>query len=96
MLQLTESAAMTLADTRSQIGVPRHFGLRIFRGVSDGKAAFAFDFVEAPEDGDEVGEVEETRYFVAPEVAAPLADAVLDTEPTAEGPQLTLKRQQQQ
>ena len=61
--------------------------------VSDGKAAFAFDFVETPKDGDEVGEVEETRYFVAPEVAAPLADAVLDAEPTAEGPQLTLKRQ---
>ena len=67
MLQLTESAATTLADTRSQIGVPDHFGLRIFRGVSDGKAAFAFDFVETPEDGDEVGEVEETRYFVAPD-----------------------------
>ena len=95
MLQLTESAATTLADTRSQIGVPHHFGLRIFRGVSDGKGAFAFDFVEAPEDGDEVGEVEETRYFVAPEVSAPLADAVLDAEPTAEGPQLTLKRQEQ-
>ena len=61
----------------------------------DGKAAFAFDFVEEPEDGDEVGEVEETRYFVAPEVAAPLADAILDAEPTAEGPQLTLKRQPQ-
>jgi Fe-S cluster assembly iron-binding protein IscA len=94
MLQLTESAATTLADTRSQIGVPDHFGLRVFRGVSDGKAAFAFDFVEEPEDGDEVGEVDETRYFVAAEVAAPLADAVLDTEPTAEGQQLTLRRKE--
>ncbi len=94
MLQVTESAATTLADTRSQIGIPDHFGLRIFRGTSDGKAAFAFDFVEEPEAGDEVGEVEETRYFVAPEVAAPLADAVLDAEPSTEGPQLTLKRQQ--
>jgi Fe-S cluster assembly iron-binding protein IscA len=73
MLQVTESAATTLADTRSQIGIPDHFGLRVFRGVSDGKAAFAFDFVEEPEDGDEVGEVEQTRYFVAPEVAAPRA-----------------------
>ena len=88
MLQVTESAATTLAGTRSQIGIPDHFGLRIFRGVSDGKAAFAFDFVEEPEDGDEVGEVEQTRYFVASEVAAPLADAVLDTEATPEGAQL--------
>jgi Fe-S cluster assembly iron-binding protein IscA len=94
MLQLTESAATTLADTRSQIGVPDHFGLRVFRGVSDGKAVFAFDFVEDPEDGDEVGEVEETRYFVAAEVAAPLADAVLDTESTGEGQQLTLRRKE--
>ena len=93
MLQLTESAAITLADTRSRIGVPDHFGLRVFRGESDGKAAFAFDFVEEPEADDEVGETEETRYFVAPEVAAPLADAILDAEPSADGPQLTLKRQ---
>ena len=94
MLQVTESAATTLADTRSQIAIPDHFGLRIFRGVSDGKAAFAFDFVEEPEEGDEVGEVEQTRYFVAPEVAAPLADAVLDSQPTTEGAQLTLRRQE--
>jgi hypothetical protein len=90
MLQVSESAATTLADTRSQIGIPDHFGLRIFRGVSDGKAAFAFDFVEEPE----VGEVEQTRYFVAPEVAAPLPDAVLDTDPTTDGAQLTLERQE--
>jgi Fe-S cluster assembly iron-binding protein IscA len=94
MLQVTQSAAITLADTRSQIGIPDHFGLRIFRGVSDGQSAFAFDFVEQPQDGDQVGETEETRFFVAPEVAAPLADAVLDAEPTTDGPQLTLKRRQ--
>lgn len=94
MLQVTEIAATALADTRSRIGVPDHFGLRIFRGSTDGKSTFAFDFVEEPEQNDEVGEMEQTRYFVAPEVAAPLADAVLDAETTAEGPQLTLKRKQ--
>ena len=94
MLQVTESAAATLADTRSRIGIPDNFGLRVFRGQTDGKAAFAFDFVEEPHAGDEVGEMKQTRYFVAPEVAAPLADAVLDTEPTAEGEQLTFKRRQ--
>jgi len=93
MLQVTESAATTLADTRSRIGVPDHFGLRIFRGQTDGRSAFAFDFAEDPQDGDEVGQIEQIRYFVAPEVAGPLADAVLDAEPTDEGPQLTLKPQ---
>jgi hypothetical protein len=73
---------------------PRTLRIAHLPRVSDGKAAFAFDFVEEPEDGDEVGEVEQTRYFVAPEVAAPLADAILDTEPTTEGAQLTLKRQE--
>ena len=94
MLQVTQSAASTLADTRSRIGVPDHFGLRIFRGQTDGRSAFAFDFTEDPEDGDEVGEIAHIRYFVAPEVAGPLAEAVLDAEPTAEGSQLTLKPQE--
>jgi Fe-S cluster assembly iron-binding protein IscA len=91
MLQVTQTAAATLADTRSRIGIPDHFGLRIFRGQTDGRSAFAFDFVEEPQDGDEIGQTDQTRYFVAPEVAAPLADAVLDAEPAAEGPQLMLK-----
>jgi Fe-S cluster assembly iron-binding protein IscA len=94
MLQVTDSAAATLAETRSTMGIPDHFGLRIFRGQTDGRSAFAFDFVEEPQNGDEVGETEQTRYFVAPEVAGPLADAVLDAESAPEGPQLTLKRQQ--
>lgn len=66
MLQVTESAAATLAATRSRIGIPDHFGLRIFRGQTDGGSAFAFHFVEEPQEGDEVGETEQTRYFVAP------------------------------
>ena len=93
MLQLTSSAADTLADARSEIGLPDHFGLRIFRGVTDGSSAFQFDFVAQPEEGDEVVEMHETRFYVAAEVAEPLADAVLDTENTNQGRQLTLKRQ---
>lgn len=94
MLEVTPSAAVKLADARSQVGLPEHYGVRIFRGVTDGRSAFEFDFVEAPEDGDEVGEMQETRYFVAPEVARPLANAVLDTEDTTDGAQLTLKRRE--
>ncbi len=93
MLQLTNSAAAALADARSEIGLPDHYGLRVFRGYTDGKSAFQFGFVEKPEEGDEVGETHETRFFVAPEVAGPLADAVLDTEETNQGRQLTLKPQ---
>ena len=94
MLQVTTSAATTLSDARTQVGLPDHFGIRIFRGVTDGRSAFEFDFVEEPEDGDEVGEIQDTRYYVAPEVARPLANAVLDAEETTQGPQLTLKKQE--
>jgi Fe-S cluster assembly iron-binding protein IscA len=93
MLQVTSNAAATLADARSQIGLPGHFGVRIFRGVTpEAKSVFEFDFVEEPQEGDQVGKTEDTRFFVAPEVAEPLAHALLDAEETDQGRQLVLKR----
>lgn len=83
MLQVTSRAATTLADARAQIGAPDHFGVRVFASVTpEAKSAFQFDFVEGPVEGDQVGETEGTRFFVAPEVAEPLENAVLDAEET--------------
>lgn len=93
MLELTSSAAATLAGARSQIGLPDHFGVRIFRGATpDARSAFELDFVEEPQEGDQVGEMQDTRFFVAPEVAEPLTGAVLDTEETEQGRQLVLRQ----
>src|SRR5207244_3725613 len=82
MLQVTSSAASTLAGARAQQGLPDHFGVRIFAGATatpDMKSAFQFGFVEQPDTNDLVAEAEGTRVFVAPEVAPALESSVLDT-----------------
>jgi Fe-S cluster assembly iron-binding protein IscA len=69
-LALTSRAAAILADVRSQMGLPEHFGVRIFTSARPGASSlFQVDFVERPEEGDEVGEMEGTRFFVAPPIA---------------------------
>jgi Fe-S cluster assembly iron-binding protein IscA len=83
MLQVTSSAASTLAGARAQQGLPDHFGARIFASASaipDMKSAYQFGFVEQPEADDQVTETEGTRVFVAPEVAPTLENSVLDTD----------------
>lgn len=87
MLQLTSQAAATLSRAREKEGLPEHFGVRIFAAPapdsnSAQKAVFGFGFVEAPQDGDAVGEAEEIPYYVAPEVADTLDDVVLDVAET--------------
>ncbi|HVW35128.1 MAG TPA: hypothetical protein VHL53_21525 [Acidimicrobiia bacterium] len=82
MLQLTSTAAMTLAAAREEKGLPEHYGIRISAANSNGQSAYQLGFSERPQDGDDVTEVEGTRLFVAPDVAAPLDGAVLDVEET--------------
>jgi Fe-S cluster assembly iron-binding protein IscA len=85
MLQVTSSAASTLAGARAQQGLPDHFGVRIFARATatpDTSSPYQFGFVEKPEANDQVAEAEGTRVFVAPEVAGPLENAVLDIEDT--------------
>lgn len=93
MLALTSRAAATLADVRSQMGLPEHFGVRIFTSARPGESStFQVGFVERPEEGDEVGETEGTRFFVAPEIAGPLARHVLDAQEAGERRRLVLRR----
>ena len=96
MLKVTSQAAQTLTRAREQEGLPEHFGVRIFAAPSPEtnsnsapQAVFGFGFVDGPQDGDEVGEAEGTSYYVAPEVAGPLNDVVLDV---AESGNLVLTR----
>ena len=91
MLQVSTSAVSVLEDARSAQDVPDSYGVRVFAQADEsGQAALALAFAEEPLDGDEVTEKDGTPIFVAPELAEPLADRVLDVEDTAEGPQLTL------
>ena len=83
MLQVTSSAASTLAGARARQGLPDDFGVRIFARATatpDMKSAYQFGFVEQPQTDDQVTEAEGTRVFVAPEVAPTLENSVLDAE----------------
>lgn len=92
MLELTPTAAATLANLRSQSGLPDNFGVRVFRSTTpDAPAAVQFDLVAGPQEGDQIGKTEAVEFYVAPEVAQPLDNAVLDAVDTPEGTELTLK-----
>lgn len=93
MLELTPTAAATLANLRSQSGLPDDFGVRVFRSTSpDRPAAVQFDLVAGPHEGDQIGKTEAIEFYVAPEVAQPLDNAVLDAVDSPEGTELTLKQ----
>ena len=87
MLQVTSQAAQTLNRAREKEGLPENFGVRIFAAPdpsanSSQASVYGFGFVEAPQDGDAVGQTDGTPYFVAPEVADSLDDVVLDVADT--------------
>jgi Fe-S cluster assembly iron-binding protein IscA len=83
MLQVTSTAATTLAAARAQNGLPEHFGVRISATAANtSQPAFQFGFVEEALEGDQIREAEGTRVFVAPEVADSLDNAILDVEET--------------
>jgi Fe-S cluster assembly iron-binding protein IscA len=93
MLQVTDRAATVLKETRSQQGVPDNFGLRVAPPVSTTKSGIQLEFTEGPAKGDEVGEMNGLRLFVAPEIAEPLAEQVIDTDNSASGSSLVLRDQ---
>lgn len=85
MLQMTREAALTLNQAREREGLPEHYGVRIFAtadpntdGSQSQSGAVGLGFVDGPQAGDAVGEVEGTNYFVAPEIAETLDGAVID------------------
>lgn len=94
MLKVSESAGAMLRQARSAQELPESFGVRVFGEPGEGgQLEVSLAFAEEPEAGDEVTEQEGTPVYVAPEVAAPLADSKLDLEQTPEGEGLVLKPQ---
>lgn len=91
MLQVSDSAISVLREARTAQEVPDTYGVRVFAQADEaGEAALALAFAERPAEGDQVTEEDGTEIFVAPELAEPLAESVLDVEQTSEGPQLAL------
>lgn len=97
MLQVTDSAVSVLQQARAAQEVPASFGVRVFaQADQQGQAAVALAFAEEPTEGDQVTEQGGTEIYVAPELAEPLAESVLDVEDTPQGPQLAVVPQHEE
>lgn len=94
VLQVTSAAATTFDQARSAQDLPDSVGIRIYAQRDDaGDVGIALAFAEEPQDGDQVTETDGTAVFVAPELAEPLADSVLDVTETDDGTQIVLSDQ---
>ena len=86
MLELTESAAAALENIRRTEGIPESHGTRLTGGLRPGgDLEVRLEFVESPPEADEVTEQSGTEMFIDPEVAEPLAAAVMDVSRGDEG-----------
>lgn len=86
MLKLSENAAAALENLREAEGVPESHGARLTGGEQPGgDIVVRLEFVESPQEADEVAEQAGTEVFVAPEVAEPLSDVVMDVEDSDQG-----------
>lgn len=94
MLQVTSAAMSTFEQARGAQELPDDVGVRIFAQRDEqGEVGIALSFAEAPQEGDQVTETDGTPVFVAPELADPLSDSVLDVEEGGEGAQVVLTNQ---
>ena len=94
MLQITHGAATFLSALRSGQDVPDTYGLRIYPETTEpDEVTVALGFTDSPADGDQVTEQDGLRVFVAPELAAPLADAAIDVSADDEPPHLVFRPQ---
>lgn len=91
MFQVTEAAAVQLAEARSDRGIPDSAGIRVFGEPQGGnQMALGLAFTEVPAEDDVVIQQHGTAVFIASEVAGPLDEITLDVEETSEGPKLVL------
>ena len=94
MLQVTSAAMSTFEQARGAQDLPDSVGVRIFAQRDEqGEIGIALAFTEQPEDGDQVTETDGTAVFVAPELAEPLSDSLLDVEDSDEGTHIVLTDQ---
>jgi iron-sulfur cluster assembly protein len=96
VLQITHGAATFLSELREGQDVPETYGLRIYHETTEAdEVTVALGFTDSPTDGDQVTEQDGLRVFVAPELAAPLADAAMDVSADEEAPRLLFRPQRE-
>ena len=91
MLRITSQAATLLSQARAESGAPDSAGVRFFaHAATETGTEIGLDFVPQPAEGDQVSKQEGVPVYVAPDVAEPLKEAVLDAKPVNGAPQLVL------
>lgn len=95
MLSMTSNAAQLVGTMRNQQGVPDDYGIRVFPQPSDQGVQVRLAFAAQPAEDDQIAETEGQRLFVAPELAEPLTDTVIDAAETSQGPGLVLRERDQ-
>ncbi len=91
VLKVSDDAASVLEEARTTQQLPDSFGVRVFAQADEsGEATLALAFTEEPGEGDQVTMQGETKIYVAPELAEPLAESRLEVEDTPDGQQLAL------
>src|SRR5918992_5300905 len=79
MLQMTDRAADLLRNLRDEAQLPESAGVRIYsETASSGEPTLSIGFTPDPMPADQVTDHAGLRLFVAPEIADPLAGAVMD------------------
>jgi len=91
-MQITSNAAVLLREVRRAVDAPETYGVRVYAETSDEKGmTVGLGFSEGPSAGDEVSEQQGLPLFVASELAAPLANAIIDTEQQEGEPALVIR-----
>lgn len=86
MLKLSDNAAAALENLREMEGIPESHDARLAKGEqSEGQIAVRLEFVENRPEADQVAEQAGTELLVAPDLAEPLSDVMLDVEDRGEG-----------
>jgi len=92
MLRITQQAAALLSQARAGAGAPDGYGVRFFAAAANQAGTrIGLDFVAQPAEGDQVSKQEGLPVYVAPEVAEPLKEAVVDAKPVDGAPQLVIE-----
>ncbi len=86
MLEVSEKAAAALEDVRRNEGIPDSHGTRLTVGQQPGgDLVVRLEFVETPDEADQVTEQSGTEVYIDPELAEPLSSAVMDVTRGDEG-----------
>ena len=93
MVRVSTSAVALFEKTRRNQGIPESRGIRISGKVNqEGGVDIRLAFTDDPEPADQHLEEHGTQFFVAPEVAEPLEDSVIDVV-EEDSQELTLRRE---